>query len=44
MLFKTNINGHMNPSMCLIIIKQDTIGETKENEKWHWTKEPRTPQ
>ena len=43
-LFKTNTNGHKHPSMSLIIIEQDTIGETQENNKWHSTKEPRTPQ
>ena len=44
MLFKTNTNGHRHPSISLIIIEQDTIGETKENNKWHSTQEPRTPQ
>ena len=44
MLFKTNTNGHRHPSISLIIIEQDTIGETKENNKWHSSQEPRTPQ
>ena len=44
MLFKTNTNGHKHPSISLIIIEQDTIGETKEHNKWHSTREPRTPQ
>ena len=44
MLFKTNTNGHRQPSISLIIIEQDEIGETKENNKWHATQEPRTPQ
>ena len=43
MLFKTNTNGHKHPSISLIIIEQNTIGETKENNKWHSTQEPRTP-
>ena len=34
MLFKTNTNGHKQPSMSLFIIEQDTISETKENNKW----------
>ena len=34
MLFKTNTNGHRHPSICLFIIEQDTIGETKENNTW----------
>ena len=28
----------------LFIIEQDTIGETKENNKWHSTQKPRTAQ
>ena len=43
MLFKTNTNGHKHPSISLLIIEQDTIGKTKENNKWHSTQEPRTP-
>ena len=42
MLFKTNANGHKHPGISFIIIEQDTIGETKENNKWHSTQEPRT--
>ena len=37
MLFNTNTNGHKHPNNSLIIIKQDTIGETKENNKWDST-------
>ena len=29
--------------VSFIIIEQNTIGETKENNKWHSTQEPRTP-
>ena len=29
MLFKMNTNGHKHPSISLIFIEQDTIGETK---------------
>ena len=36
-------NGHQHPSISLIIIEQDTIGETKEKGKWHSTQEPRIP-
>ena len=43
MLFKTNTDGHKHHSTSLIIIEQDTIGETKENNMWHSTQEPRTP-
>ena len=43
MLFKTNTNGHKQPSICLFIIEQSTIGEIKENNKWHSTHEPCTP-
>ena len=43
MLFKTNTNGHKQPGISLIIIEQDEIGETKENNKWYATQEPRTP-
>ena len=43
MLFKTNTNGHKHPSISLIIIEQDTIGETKKIKKWHSTQEPRIP-
>ena len=39
MLFKTNTNCHKHPSISLIIIEQDTIGENKENNKWHSTQE-----
>ena len=42
MLFKTNTNGHKHPDNTLFIIKQDTIGEIKENNNWHSTQEPRT--
>ena len=42
MLSKTNINGHRHPCISLFIIKQDTIGETKENNKWHSTQESST--
>ena len=35
MLFKTNTDGHKHPSISLFIIELDTIGETKENKKWH---------
>ena len=44
MLFKTNTNGHKHPSISLFILEQDTNGETKENNKWHSTQEPHTPQ
>ena len=44
MLFETNTNGHNHPCISLIIIEQDTIDETKENNKWLSTQEPRTPQ
>ena len=44
MLFKTNTKGHKHPSISRIIIEQSTVGETKENNKWHSTQEPRTPQ
>ena len=43
MLFETNSNGHKHPSISLIGIEQDTIGETKGNNKWHSTQEPRSP-
>ena len=43
MLFRTNTNGHKHSYVSLIIIEQDTIGETKENNKWHSTQETRTP-
>ena len=43
MLFKTNSNGHTHPSISLFILEQDTIGETKENNKWRSTQKPRTP-
>ena len=43
MLFKTNANGHNHPTIRYIIIEQDTIGETKENNEWHSTQEPHTP-
>ena len=43
MLFETNSSGHKHPSISLFIIEQDTIGETKENNKLHSTQEPRTP-
>ena len=43
MFFKTDINVHNHPSISLFIIEQNTIGETKENNKWHSTQEPRTP-
>ena len=42
MLFKTNTDGPKHPSISLIIIEQDTIGEAKENDKWYSTWEPRT--
>ena len=42
MLFKTNTNGHKHPDIGLFIIKQDTIGETIENSKWHSTQESHT--
>ena len=42
MLFKTNTKGYKHPCIRLFVI-QDTIGETKENNKWHSTEEPRTP-
>ena len=42
MLFETNTNGHKHPSISLIIKEQDTIGKTKENNKWHSTQEPCT--
>ena len=44
MLFKTNTNGHKHPSISLVIIEQDAIVETEENNKWHSTEEPHTPQ
>ena len=44
MLFKMNTNGHKHPSIIFIITEQNTIGETKGNNKWHSTQEPRTPQ
>ena len=40
---KTNTKGHRDPSISLIIKEQDTVGETKENNKWHSTQEPSTP-
>ena len=43
MLFKTNTNGHKNPSISLIMIVQDTVGKTKENNRCHATQESRTP-
>ena len=43
MLFKTNTYRHKHHSTSLIITEQDTIGETKEDNKWHSTQEPRTP-
>ena len=43
MLFKTNTNGHQHHSISLFIIEQDTLGETKENNKWHSAQEPRIP-
>ena len=43
MLFKTNTNGHKHQSISLLVIEQDTIVETNENNKWHSTQEPRTP-
>ena len=43
MLYKTNTNCYKYPSIILIIIEQDTVGETKEKNKWHSTQEPRTP-
>ena len=43
-LLKTNANGHKYPSNSLIIIEQVTIGETKENNKWHSTQGPCTLQ
>ena len=36
--------GHKHPSISLIITEQDTVGETKENNKWHSTQELRNPQ
>ena len=33
MLFKTNTNCHKHRNISLIIIEQDTTGETKENEQ-----------
>ena len=42
-LFKTNTNGHKHPTISLIIIEQDTIGETKEKTKWHSTQKSHTP-
>ena len=44
MLFKTNTKSHKHPSIILFIIERGTIGETKENNKWHSTQQPRTPQ
>ena len=45
MLFKTNTNVHKHLSIVLLpYIEQDTIGETNENNKWHSTQEPGTPQ
>ena len=43
MLFKTNTSGHKHPSISLFVIEQDTIGEAKENNKWHSTQELHTP-
>ena len=37
MLFETNSSGHKHPSISLFITEQDTIGETKENNKLHST-------
>ena len=42
MLLKTNTNGDKHPSISLYIIEQETIDETKENNNWHSTQEPRT--
>ena len=47
MLFKTNTKTNKaieHPGIRLFIIEQDTIGETRENNKWHLTQEQRTPQ
>ena len=44
MLFKINTNDHEHPSISLFIIEQVTVGETKENNKWHSTQEPHTPE
>ena len=35
MLFKTNTNDPKHPSISLLIIEQDTIDESKDNNKWH---------
>ena len=43
MLLKTNTNGHKYPSISLIVIEQDIIGEIKESNKWHSTQELHTP-
>ena len=43
MLFKTNTNGHKHQGINLIIIEQDIIGESKENNKWHSTQERTLP-
>ena len=43
MLLKRNTNGHKHPSISLFIIRQDTIGQNKEN-KWHSRQGTRTPQ
>ena len=42
MLFKINTMGRRRPDISLFIIEQDTIGETKENDKRHSTQEQRT--
>ena len=42
-MFKTNTNGHKHPSITLLIIKQNTMGDTEEIKKWHSTQKTRTP-
>ena len=42
MLFQTKTNGQKLHNISFIIIEQDPIGETKENNKWHSTQQPLT--
>ena len=42
MLFKNKTNGHKHPSMSLYIREQDTVSETKENNKLHYEREQKS--
>ena len=44
MSFKTNTNGHKHPISSLLMIVLNTISETKDNNKWHSTQQPLSPQ